>query len=100
MLHHLLDLIFDLSELKWTEFVKWSMDGWCLVFQIDLEFMTHPYPWHTSFLHPIDPSPGVHHYQSCFYCGHASNLHLQGWDVESFDHACTVDLNFLLPTSM
>ena len=45
MLQHLLDLIFGICELEWTEFVKWSVDGRSLVLQIDLEFMTHPYRW-------------------------------------------------------
>ena len=44
MLQHFLDLIFSLVELEWTEFVEWSMDGWSLVFQIDLEFMTSSLP--------------------------------------------------------
>ena len=42
VLQHFLDLLFRFSELEWTEFVEWSMDGWSLVFQIDLEFITRP----------------------------------------------------------
>lgn len=45
MLEHVLDLLFCLFELNWTEIIDWPMNGWSIILHFNLELMTHLYWW-------------------------------------------------------